>query len=122
TTNLPVTLTASLPGGGAVKLDGTAGPLDQENTALTPVNAKLNVNNLNLASTGFLDPSAGLGGILDLDATLGAKNGEADVSGSAKLSKALLVSGGSPSSVPVIVDFKTKYDLRKNKGVLEPST
>jgi AsmA protein len=122
TTKFPVTLTANLPGGGTLKLDGTAGPLDQENTALTPVNAKLTVNDLNLASTGFLDPSAGLGGLLDLDATLASQNGEANVAGSAKLTKALLVSGGSPAGVPVVVDFKTKYDLRKNRGVLEPST
>jgi AsmA protein len=122
TTKFPVTLTANLPGGGTLKLDGTAGPLDQENTALTPVNAKLTVDNLNLASTGFLDPSAGLGGLLDLNATIASQNGEAVVSGSAKLSKALLVSGGSPATVPVIVDFRTKYDLRKNRGVLEPST
>lgn len=122
TTKFPVTLTANLPSGGTLKLDGTAGPLDQENTALTPVNAKLTVNNLNLASTGFLDPSAGLGGLLDLDTTIASQNGEAGLSGSAKLSKALLVSGGSPATVPVVVDFKTKYDLRKNRGVLEPST
>src|SRR5260370_12381551 len=68
TTKFPVTLTASLPGGGALKLDGTAGPLDQENTPLTPANPKLTVNNLNLASTGFLDPSAGTGWLADLGA------------------------------------------------------
>lgn len=122
TTKFPVTLTADLPGGGNLKLDGTAGPLDQENTALTPVNAKLTVNGLNLASTGFLDPSAGLGGVLDLNATIASQNAEAVVSGNAKLSKALLVAGGSPATVPVVVDFNTKYDLRKNRGVLEPST
>src|SRR5258705_2026117 len=122
TTKFPVTLTASLPGGGSLKLDGTAGPLRQENTALTPVNAKLTVNNLNLASTGFLDPSAGLGGLLDLDATIASQNGEAGVSGSAKLSKALLVSGGSPATGSGIVEFQTQYDLRKNRGILEPST
>jgi AsmA protein len=121
TTKFPVTLTANLPGGGNLKLDGTAGPLDQENTALTPVNAKLIVNNLNLA-TGLLDPSVGLGGLLDLNATIASQNGGAHVSGSAKLSKALLVAGGSPAAVPVVVDFNTKYDLRKNRGVLEPST
>jgi AsmA protein len=121
TTKFPVTLTANLPGGGTLKLDGTNGPFDQENAALTPVNAKLTVNNLNLASTGFLDPSAGLGGLLDLDATVASQNGEAVVSGSAKLSKALLVSGGSPAAVPLVVDFKTKYDLRKSRGALEPS-
>src|SRR5437763_789238 len=32
----PVTLTADLPGGGKFKLDGTAGPVDQEDTSLTP--------------------------------------------------------------------------------------
>ncbi len=122
TTKFPVTLTANLPGGGGLKLDGTVGPLDQENTALTPVDAKLTVNNLNLATTGLLDPSLGLGGLLDLNATIASQNGEAHVSGSAKLSKALLVAGGSPAAVPVVVDFQTKYDLRKNHGVLEPST
>jgi len=122
TTKFPVTLTANLPGGGDLKLDGTVGPLDQENTALTPVDAKLTVNNLNLATTGLLDPSLGLGGLLDLNATIASQNGEAHVSGSAKLSKALLVAGGSPAAVPVVVDFQTKYDLRKNHGVLEPST
>jgi AsmA protein len=122
TTKFPVTLTANLPGAGNLKLDGTVGPLDQENTALTPVNAKLTVNGLNLASTGLLDPSAGLGGILDLNATIASQNGEAVLNGSAKLSKALLVAGGSPAAVPVVVDFNTKYDLRKNRGVLEPST
>ncbi len=122
TSKFPVTLTADLPGGGDLKVDGTAGPLDQENTALTPVNAKLTVNNLNLATTGILDPSAGLGGLLDLNATLASQNGEANVSGNAKLSRALLIAGGSPAAIPVVVDFKTKYDLRKNHGVLEPST
>ena len=118
----PVTLTASLPGGGNLKLEGTAGPLDQENTALTPVNAKLTINGLNLAATGFLDPSAGLGGLLDLNANIASQNAEARVSGAAKLSKALFVAGGSPASTPVNVDFNTKYNLRKNSGVLEPST
>ena len=122
TTKFPVVLTASLPSGGSLKIDGKAGPLDQENTALTPLNAKLSVNNLNLATAGLLDPSAGLGGLLDLNSTIASQQGEASVSGSAKLSKALLIAGGSPSAIPVIVDFNTKYDMRKNRGVLEPST
>jgi len=122
TTKFPVTLTANLPGGGDLKLDGNVGPLDEQNTALTPVDAKLAVNNLNLANTGLLEPSSGLGGLLDLNPTIVSQSGEATVSGSAKLSKAMLVAGGSPASVPVVVDFRTKYDLRNNTGVLDPST
>jgi AsmA protein len=117
----PVTVTADLPEGGKFKLDGTAGPVDQEDTSLTPLNAKLSVSSLNLASTGFLDSSAGLGGVVDLDGTLSSSGGQAETKGSAKLSKALLVAGGSPAGVPVTVNFDTKYNLRKNAGVLNPS-
>ena len=117
----PVTLTADLPGGGKFKLDGTAGPVDQEDTSLTPLDAKLAISSLSLASTGFLDSSAGLGGVVDLDGTLNSKGGEAETKGNVKLSKALLVAGGSPAGVPVTVNFGTKYNLRKNTGVLSPS-
>src|SRR5262249_31640200 len=51
----PVTVTADLPGGGNFKVDGTAGPVNGANTVLTPLSAKINVNSLNLASTGFVD-------------------------------------------------------------------
>jgi AsmA protein len=122
TSQFPVTVTADLPSGGKFKLDGTVGPIDQTDTALTPVSAKLNVSSLNLASTGLLDPSLGLGGLLDLDGTLESKGGEAEIKGTSKLSKALLIAGGSPAGVPLTVDFNSKYDLRKNAGVLEPST
>jgi AsmA protein len=122
TSQFPVVVTADLPSGGTFKLDGVVGPIDQADAALTPLNAKLDVSSLNLASTGFLDPSLGLGGIVDLDSTLESKAGEAEVKGNVKLSKALLIAGGSPASVPVTVDFDTKYDMRKNAGVLNPST
>jgi AsmA protein len=122
TSKFPVTVTADLPGGGNFKLDGTVGPVDEADTVLTPVVAKLNVSSLNLASTGFVDPSAGLGGLLDLNATFASAKGEAQVKGSSKLSKAMLVAGGAPATVPVDVDFDTKYNLVKNSGVLEPST
>lgn len=121
TTKFPVGLSAALPGGGTLKLDGNAGPVDQSNTALTPLDAKLTINGLNLATTGFVDPSAGLGGLLDLNASLQSQNGQAQINGTGKLSKALLVQGGSPANIPVTIDYRTKYDLRKNSGVLDPS-
>jgi AsmA protein len=122
TSQFPVTVTADLPSGGKFKLDGTFGPLDAADTSLTPLNAKLNVTGLDLASTGFLDSSAGLGGLVDLDGNLSSQGGEAQTKGTVKFSKALLVAGGSPSGVPVTVNYDTKYNLRKNAGVLNPST
>jgi AsmA protein len=117
----PVTVTADLPGGGNFKVDGTAGPVNETNSVLTPLDAKITVSSLNLASTGFVDPSAGLGGILDLDGNISSQNGSASTKGTTKLSKALLVAGGTASNEPVTVKFDTKYDLVKNTGVLNPS-
>ena len=122
TSKFPVTVTADLPSGGKFKLDGTAGPIDQTDASLTPLDAKLEVNGLDLGSTGFVDARAGLGGILDLTANLSSQNGEAQTKGNIKISKALFIAGGSPAGIPVVVDFDTKYNLRKNTGVLNPST
>ncbi|MDR3677650.1 MAG: hypothetical protein P4N24_19370 [Acidobacteriota bacterium] len=111
-----------LPGGGTMKIEGKVGPVDQKDAAFTPQNVKLEVSNLNLASTGFLDPSLGLGGVADMNANLGSANGEMATKGELKLSKAVLVAGGKPAGVPAIIDFDTKYDMAKGTGVLNPST
>ncbi len=121
TSAFPVTLGADLPSGGKLTLDGRAGPLDRTDTSLTPMSATLVVKSLNLATTGFLDGSAGLGGIVDLDSARESRGGEAAVEGTATLSKALLVAGGSPARVPVTVNFDTTYNLKSSVGVLNPS-
>jgi AsmA protein len=120
--NFPVLFSMELPGGGSMKIDGKVGPVDAEDAALTPQNVKLTISGLNLSSTGFLDPSLGLGGIADMDANLVSEKGQMATKGQLKLSKAVLVAGGSPAGVPAVVNFDTKYDLVKGTGVLHPST
>jgi AsmA protein len=120
--NFPVLFSLEGPGGGTMKIDGKVGPVDAEDAALTPQNVKLTISGLNLASTGFLDPSLGLGGLVDMDANLVSDKGQMATKGQLKLSKAVLVAGGSPSGVPAVINFDTKYDLVKGTGVLHPST
>jgi hypothetical protein len=59
---------------------------------------------------------------VDLDGTIAAQNGIAETKGNLKLSKALLVQGGSPAGVPAVIEYGTKYDLRKDSGVILPSS
>jgi AsmA protein len=120
--NFPVTLSMNLPGGGDLKIDGKVGPVDSSNAAFTPQNVKLNVDNLDLAKSGFLDPSLGLAGLVDIDANLVSQGGKMTAKGQLKLSKAVLVAGGSPSGTPAVIDFNTTYDLASGSGVLSPST
>ena len=120
--SFPVLFSLQGPGGGTMKIDGKVGPVDAEDAALTPQNVKLTLSGLNLASTGFLDPSLGLGGLVDMDANLVSDKGQMATKGQLKLSKAVLVAGGSPAGVPAVVNFDTKYDLVKGAGILHPST
>jgi AsmA protein len=65
-TQFPLTVSADLPSGGKFDLDGKVGPLDANDAALSPLNAKVNIKNLNLANTGFIDPSAGIAGMMEI--------------------------------------------------------
>jgi AsmA protein len=120
--SFPVLFSLEGPGGGTMKIDGKVGPVDANDAALTPQNVKLTISGLNLASTGFLDPSLGLGGLVDMGANLVSDKGQMATKGQLKLSKAVLVAGGSPAGVPAVINFDTKYDLVKGTGVLHPST
>ena len=120
--NFPIDFSMEGPNGGTMKINGKVGPVDQKDAAFTPQDVKLTMSNLNLGATGFLDPSAGLGGLVDVDANLVSRNGEMTTKGQAKISKAVLVAGGSPAGVPAIINFDTRYDLAKGEGVLNPST
>jgi len=122
TSQVPILFSMGLPGGGTMKLDGKVGPVDAQDAAFTPQDVKLTVSALDLGKTGFLDPSLGLGGTVDMDANVSSHSGEMSTKGSLKLSKALLIAGGSPAGVPVVLDFDTKYDMAKGTGVLNPST
>lgn len=120
--NFPVNLSMNLPGGGTMKIDGKVGPVDTKDAAFTPQDVKLTVSELNLASTGFLDPSLGLSGLVDMDANLASKDGKMATKGQVKLSKAVLIQGGRPSGVPAVINFDTVYDLENSSGVLRPSS
>jgi hypothetical protein len=122
TSQVPILFSMGLPGGGTMKIDGKVGPVDAQDAAFTPQDVKLTVSALDLAKTGFLDPSLGLGGTVDINANVSSHNGEMSTKGSLKLSKAVLIAGGSPAGVPVVLDFDTKYDMAKGAGVLNPST
>lgn len=118
-TEFPVTVSADLPGGGKLNIDGKVGPLDAADAALSPLNAKVKIDGLNLANTGFIDPSAGIAGTMDFDGDLTSHSGMANAKGKATLQKLKLVKEGSPATAPVNLDFDTAYDLRKQAGVLK---
>jgi AsmA protein len=118
TTSFPFKLSATGPGNAAIKVDGKAGPIDQADTSLTPLSANLDVQHLDLATTGFIDPSSGLGGVLDFKGDLNSDGKDMKSQGNITINKLKASAAGSPSSVPVKVDYVTDYTLKTQAGVL----
>ncbi len=122
TTQFPFQLTANTPGNGSIKLDGKAGPLNPQNTAATPLNASVDVKSLDLKSTGFIDPSAGISGVLDFTGTLNSDGTTATSNGKLTANHLQLVPAGAPAAQPVQVDYETSYDLKPQTGQLKNGT
>jgi AsmA protein len=114
----PFTLSAALPGGGTTKLDGTAGPIDPSDASLTPLEAKVNVSQFNLAASGFVPPDSGIAGIADFNGTVNSNGHQAQSSGTANVSKLKVSPKGSPAPKPVNLNYATTYDLQKQSGQL----
>ncbi|MGH9670465.1 MAG: AsmA family protein [Terriglobales bacterium] len=118
TSRMPFRLEAKTPGGGAMKLEGKAGPVDRTDAARTPLDAEVAVEHMDLASTGFLDPAAGIAGILDYNGKIQSDGKTAETEGKATAGKLKLVRGGGPARQPVTFDYATSLDLERQSGKL----
>ena len=119
TSSFPFSVTARLPGDGTLKLDGKAGPINAGDAAKTPLEAKVNVQKMNLAESGFVDPAAGISGIADFDGTVTSDGHVAKTTGTLKASNLQVVKKGSPAGRPVQVTYTVNYDLAKENGTIE---
>ena len=118
TNSFPFTMTADLPAGGTLKLDGTAGPINAGNAAQTPLQAKVAVHQMNLATSGFVDPASGISGIADFDGTISSDGHEAKTSGTLTAERLQVVAKGTPAGKPLQLNYAVTYDLAKQTGTL----
>jgi AsmA protein len=112
----PVVVSLSLPGGGSLKIDGTAGPINSTDTSLTPVQAKVTMNKLDLSQSALVDPELGIAGSADFEGALTSDGHDAKASGTLKATSLKLVPKGSPAGVPVQVVFAVEHDLKNESG------
>lgn len=118
TSQFPFTLSADLPGGGNAKLDGTGGPINRSDTSLTPLQAKISVNQLDLAKSGFADPSSGFAGSVNFAGTVESDGNQARSMGDATATGLKLSPKGTPAPQPVALKYATNYALQKETGQL----
>lgn len=118
TTSFPFKMTAELPGGGSLDLDGKAGPVDQMNAAFTPLDAKVTIKDMKLAESGFIDPASGISGTAGFDGTISSDGHQAKTDGTLKATNLQLVQKGSPAGRPVDVDYSATYNLAQLTGTV----
>jgi AsmA protein len=114
----PVTVSASLPGGGSLKIDGSAGPINSADTTLTPVQAEIKFRKLDLARSALVDPELGITGSADFDGTLNSNGHIANARGTLKATSLKLVPKGAPAGVPIQVVFAVEHNLQNRTGKL----
>ena len=119
TTAFPFSVSAKVRGGGSIKLDGKAGPINPADSSMTPLSASLAVTQLDLAGSGANDFAPHLAGLVSLDG-----NGESDganlrIKGKLKGEKLKLARNGTPAARAVELDFAVLHNLRKHSGAVE---
>jgi len=116
TSSFPFQMTAQLPADGSLKLEGKAGPIDANNAAETPLDAKVTIQKMNLAASGFIDPAAGISGIADYEGTVTSDGHEAKPHGKLTATNLQVVKKGSPAGRPVEVTYTVVHNLAKQTG------
>ena len=118
----PFTVSAQLPGGGALDANGTAGPFNQKNNAATPVNARVTLKHVELGSSGVLPADAGIGGTADLQAQVQSNGQTLQATGATQIAGIKLAKNGTPSAKPVQVQFALSQNEQAMTGQIERAT
>jgi len=119
TASFPFSLTTKVQGGGDLKLDGKAGPINPMDASMTPATIKFNFNAVDVAHTGLANYVPDMAGLISLDGS-GETNGNIlKMNGTIKAEKLKLSKTGTPAAVPVTFNFDAEHNMRKHSGVLK---
>jgi AsmA protein len=118
TSQFPLKLSVGLPGGGNANLSGKAGPINPQDLSKTPLEATLKVNNMDLATSGFIDAASGIGGLANLEGTINSNGSQANAVGRVTCDKLKLSPKGSPAPKPVRIEYAASANLESQAGTI----
>jgi len=116
--SFPFSLTANIEGGGDLRLNGKAGPINSSDASATPWDATLKVSKLDMVKSGFVRASTGFAGLVSMDATASFDGHKLALKGAIQAEQLKLAKAGTPTPKPVGFDFELDHDLLKRSGTL----
>ena len=116
TQSFPFDLSLKVAGGGSLSLSGTAGPIAQNDTSLTPFQATLDIKHFDPLAAGAVQPSDGISMVADFNAQVTSKDGNLTTTGKAAASQLKLARNGTPAPKPVDINFNLSDNLSSRTG------
>jgi AsmA protein len=113
---VPFELSLQVAGGGSLSLSGTAGPVAQNDTSLTPFQATLEIKHFDPLAAGAVQPSDGISMVADFSAQVASKDGNLTSTGKAAASQLKLARNGTPAPKPVDISFNIDDNLSSRTG------
>ena len=115
----PFDVSAGMPGGGTLNMAGHIGPLNRSDTATSPADVHILLKDLNPVAAGFLNPSAGISVVTDVDTNAKSDGKELVINGSAHLDGLKLRKSPAAAQNPVDITFFITHQLKENTGVIK---
>ena len=122
TNSFSFTASTQLPGDGSIALNGTAGPLNQQDASATPVNAQITFKHVELGSAGVLPRDTAIGGLADLQVQVQSNGQTLKATASGQVADIKLAKEGMPSEKPVRVEFTVTQNEPDMTGRIEHAT
>ncbi len=112
----PFAVGANLPAGGTIGVTGQLGPINRNDAAISPAEAQISVKDLDPVASGFLDPSAGVSLLADIDAHAASDGQTLTASGTAHLDNLKLRKGATTAPKPLDISYSVTHRLKEISG------
>jgi AsmA protein len=116
---VPFTVSADLPGQGTVAVTGKSGPVNLKDAAKTPFDAQVTIRHLDPVAAGFLEKSAGLSVLADVDAHAVSDSVAVTSEGTVHTQHLQLRPDAVPAPKPIDVTYSVVHNLSDNTGQVQ---
>jgi AsmA protein len=110
---------ATLAAGGTISGTGRVGPINRDNAATSPVDAQISVKHFDPVATGFLDPTAGVSLLADLDMHAAYDGQTLATSGTVHIHNLKLRKSAAAARKPLDITYRGTYRVKENTGQIE---
>jgi AsmA protein len=118
----PFSARAEVVGGGSLEINGYAGPSDAGNAVLTPIDAQLQLHDVDLVAAGLMSGVDDVGGAVDSSVRIRSQDGVVHANGAIDVRRLKLMTAGSPTSHPLHIDLTADYRLSARSGRIVEAT